>query len=57
MRVLVRERRTRVPDDLAVPVIFHHDDEYMVQSGNAFGNGALLSQQYRAESGEHTKGQ
>ena len=39
--ILVGERRVRVPNDLAETVVLHHDDEDMVQVGDAFGDAAF----------------
>lgn len=39
--ILVDERRVRIVDDLAVPMVLHHDHKYMIQARNALGNRTL----------------
>ena len=41
-RQLVDKRIIGIADDLAVPVVFHHDDENVIQLWHTLGNGALL---------------
>ena len=40
--VLIDEGRVGIVDDLGVAVILHHDDEDVIQTGNASWDGALL---------------
>ena len=39
--ILIDERRVRIADNLAVPVVFHHDDEHMIDMRNTGGGGTF----------------
>jgi len=40
--ILVDELGVRIVENLAVTVVFHHDEENVIKMWNSFGHGALL---------------
>jgi hypothetical protein len=48
---LIEEGGVGVVDDLAVAVVLHHDDEDVIEVGNAFGNSGFLSEEGAGQEG------
>ena len=52
---LIDERSIRIVNNLAVTVIFHHNDEHVIERWDALGYGTLLGREHAAEGSEHNE--
>ena len=53
--VLVDERGVRVVENFSISVVFHHDDENVVEMWDAFGDGAFLRHHGTRECGHQAQ--